>query len=428
MNLKSISIKIEELEKDLITRMIFHEKEIALVVGAMAENEFIKFRKEFFVIKDCHLNQKSISREFTKNKLEFSKFFGEIPVLIPPTLSLIKQVKELHNAYKVHNILESSLEEIPADKVFDFVLDLQHKISSNLKRFDDDKASIQEIIKDFFDRQQFYQEKFKQDGKIIGIPTGFDKLDNVIDGLRPEHLWVLGGYTNMGKTSASLNIVADLVRQGKRVVYYSLEMGAVDILQRLLGILTNQNGLDIIKGFGTDVATELDLIKKSGLTIHSFNSEISEMIASMFEENLKQPVDLFVVDFIQLVNVKGSRSEYETVSTAILELQKTAKRFKTPIIVLSQISNDGARNQDNPVMSFKGSGSIAAAADLAIEIKSGESDTSTLKEKLQNNQPVLMKWDVRKNRHGRVGVIDMVFDGKTGIFKIATNDDIVPFN
>jgi len=428
MNIQNISIKIEELEKDLITRMIFHEKEIALVVGAMAESEFIKFRKEFFTIKDCYLNQKSISREFTKNKLEFSKFFGEIPVLTPPTLSLIKQVKELHNAYKVHNILESSLEEIPADKVFDFVLDLQHKISSNLKRFDDDKASIQEIIKDFFDRQQFYQEKFKQGGKIIGIPTGFDKLDNVIDGLRPEHLWVLGGYTNMGKTSASLNIVADLVRQGKRVVYYSLEMGAVDILQRLLGILTNQNGLDIIKGFGTDVATELDLIKKSGLTIHSFNSEISEMIASMFEENLKQPVDLFVVDFIQLVNVKGSRSEYETVSTAILELQKTAKRFKTPIIVLSQISNDGARNQDNPVMSFKGSGSIAAAADLAIEIKSGESDTSTLKEKLQNNQPVLMKWDVRKNRHGRVGVIDMVFDGKTGIFKIATNDDIVPFN
>jgi replicative DNA helicase len=85
-------------------------------------------------------------------------------------------------------------------------------------------------------------------------------------------------------------------------------------------------------------------------------------------------------------------------------------------MVLSQISNEGAKNTENPVMSFKGSGAIAAAADLAIEIVNGEMDIQQLREKMNNGEVVRMKWQIRKNRHGRIGYIDMEFSGKTGIF------------
>ena len=140
------------------------------------------------------------------------------------------------------------------------------------------------------------------------------------------------------------------------------------------------------------------------------------------EEDMKSPVDLFVVDFIQLVTLNNSKSEYETTTETALRFQQTAKKLKKPIMVVSQISNDGAKNQSDVVMSFKGSGAIAAAADLAIEIVHDEEDAKTFKEKIQAGEIVNMKWRVMKNRHGKVGYVSMEFEGNTGIFKEPLSD------
>jgi replicative DNA helicase len=232
---------------------------------------------------------------------------------------------------------------------------------------------------------------------------------------------VIGGYTNMGKTATSLNIASNVIKQGKRVVYYSLEMSKTDILSRLLGIMTKESGLAILKGSKYDsgaVAGCMELISKSESSIYNEKTELSAIEGSMLEENLNKPVDLFIVDFLQLITLKGAKSEYESVSTAILELQQTAKKLKVPIIVLSQVSNEGAKYNNEVVMSFKGSGSIAAAADLAIEINIGETDKELWKIKMHKGEPVKMLWNVRKNRHGKVGSLEMAFDGRTGVFKL----------
>ena len=57
---------------------------------------------------------------------------------------------------------------------------------------------------------------------------------------------------------------------------------------------------------------------------------------------------------------------------------------------------------------------------MAIEIKSDEKDREELKRKLIEGEEVRMKWDVRKNRHGRVGAIEMYFQGRSGIFRLLT--------
>jgi replicative DNA helicase len=231
-------------------------------------------------------------------------------------------------------------------------------------------------------------------------------------------LWIIGGYTNLGKTYASLNILTHLLKQGKRTVFYSLEMSRVDIISRILGILTGENGSSIAKGYveKTKVETALETIRTSNLGIHSSKTELSQILLSMYEESIKNKPELFVVDFLQLITVKGTSSEYEAVTHAILELQKASKRFKIPIIVLSQVSNDGARQGDQQVMGFKGSGAIASSADLAIELVSGEESVKELREKMNNGEPVKIKWHIKKNRHGRVGSMNMEFTGKTGIF------------
>jgi len=421
--INNIQEKLKILEREFISRLLNEPEEVKTASFLIKPDELYYYRNYYEVILDSHFNDKNLDRELSTRKLKIAELLAEYPIRKTP--SIAKELKEIGNSHRVFAILENYLHKVPFQGVFEYISKLQKDLLSNLKRFDEDKDSIQQIIAEFREKQDFYRTKPKD--QIIGLSTGFNKLDNIIDGLRPEHLWVIGGYTNMGKTSAVLNIVSSLIEQEKKAVYYSLEMGKIDILQRLLGIMTSQNGLSILKGYAEDEAVVdkvLDQITKSDLSIHSFNSNINDLIASMFEETLKKPVDLFVVDFIQLVTVEGARSEYETLTTAILELQKAAKRFKVPIIVLSQISNDGARNNDSPVMSFKGSGSIASAADLAIEIKSGEESTETLKRKLNNNESIFMKWDVKKNRHGKVGTIEMIFNGQTGRFILANENQI----
>lgn len=289
------------------------------------------------------------------------------------------------------------------------------ELTNNIESSTRETSAIKDLIEDFQKEREEYLKK--PAGSIIGISTGYEKLDNIIDGLRPEHLWVIGGYTNMGKTFATLNIVANLIAQKKRVVIYSLEMSKNDVISRLLGIMTEQNGLAIMKGTQKNpIEKAVQSLVDSHLSIITNKSEVSDITFSMFEENIKSPVDLFVVDFIQLVTLKNSKSEYETTTESILKMQQTAKKLKKPIMVVSQISNDGAKNQSDVVMSFKGSGAIAAAADLAIEIVHDEEDARVFKEKIQAGEKVSMKWRVMKNRHGRVGYQEMEFMGQTGIF------------
>lgn len=419
-----IKNKSAEFEKELISKLLLSPKDVPTALALLQPDELTSYRKAFEVVTDSFTNSKNLSSEFQDNNLKLSDFTKNYSVR--PITAICRDVREVSNANKTYGILESALGKIPISNVWAFISDLQRNLIGSLKHFDDDRGDINQVITKFKELQVYYKERFKSGQEIIGLSTGYKNLDNAIDGLRPEHLWILGGYTNMGKTAASLNLTSSLVKQGKRVVYYSFEMSKVDVLSRLLGIMTDQGGLTIMKGFNHDekkVAEALDQVENSDMAIHAFNPNLSEVLASMFEESLKKPVDMFVIDFIQLMTVVGAKSEYETVTTAILELQQAAKRFKTTILVLSQVSNDGARNNESPVMSFKGSGAIASAADLAIEIKSGEESISDLKRKLNNSEPVLMKWDVRKNRHGKVGCMDMIFTGRTGVFKICEAEE-----
>jgi replicative DNA helicase len=338
-----------------------------------------------------------------------------------PLEYVCRDIKSLNNFRKTYSVLETSLKEIKDADLDEFIPDLQRKLVSANAGQGFESSSADSIISEYKELQAYYKERFASGQKIIGVSTGYDKLDEIIDGLRQGHLWVIGGYTNMGKTATSLNIASNVIKQGKRVVYYSLEMSKTDILSRLLGIMTKESGLAILKGSKYDfgaVAGCMELISKSESSIYNEKTELSAIEGSMLEENLNRPVDLFIVDFLQLITLKGAKSEYESVSTAILELQQTAKKLKVPIIVLSQVSNEGAKYNNEVVMSFKGSGSIAAAADLAIEINIGETDKELWKIKMHKGEPVKMLWNVRKNRHGKVGSLEMAFDGRTGVFKL----------
>jgi replicative DNA helicase len=410
-------MKNKLLEEEIIGIMIFNKEAIPKIFRVLSIADFKNYQMEAETVLEAWQQERPIEQELLAKGFRVSSFVKDFVTHNPE--AACKSLKLFNTADNLRTLFTEAKERVPEKDIEGFAAEVQQKIIQTISGSKLENAEIEIIAKEFQEYQEVFKEKYRNGGKLLGLETGFDKLDEVIDGLRPGHLWVIGGYTNLGKTYASLNILVNLILKGHRGVFYSLEMSRVDILGRILGIMTEQNGNSIAKGFGDQakVAKSLALVEKTKLSIYSTKSEMNQILLSMYEESLKDKPAVFIIDFLQLITLKNSRSEYETITQVILELQTTAKRLNIPIIVLSQVSNESAKNGDQTVMGFKGSGAIAAAADLAIELVSGEDNVGELRRKMKEDEPVNIKWHVKKNRHGRVGTLDMTFIGKHGIFK-----------
>lgn len=424
-----------DAEKAVLGSIILRPKAILEVSSIINAESFYtaKHSKIFETFLELHKKDipiDLISLSTILNSFDISSsYLTELTSSVPASTNAKYYAEEIAKAKTLRDVIEmgSKISEIGFKEDYENIpvvlAELQKKLVNKKTKSD----SIVETFNEFDKRTLEYQEKKRLGIDLMGISCGYPKIDKVIDGLRKGHLWVIGGYSNLGKTTLTLNMVAHLIKQGKRVILYSLEMTDVDTLSRLLGILCEENGLSIIKGYSNDkdiVEEYRQKIIDSGFLIKTGVSELSEIMMSMYEENIKSPVDLFIVDYIQNVKVKGAKSEYETATITSVELQLNAQRLNIPTIILSQVSNEGAKASDSSlVANFKGSGAINASADLAMEIKIGEKNNEERIIKIRNGDKVMMKLVIGKNRHGSVGYVDLKFDGATGIFEQAPSLD-----
>lgn len=428
-----------QVEQAVLQSLIFHNEYIPRVGTVLQDIAFVepKHRIIYKEIKTMFMEGKLVDMLSLCSNLENKKLLdavggyayvadmfetfshsANIDYYVEELLKQQTRAKLLKLSDRIKYITEEETELDESEmlsKIQSYILSL----STNSK-----EEKLQDQISQFKIIQE--QHRHKPEGTLFGLPTGFKKLDDATDGLQKGHLIVLGGYTSAGKTFAALNIVANLIKQKKRVVFYSIEMTSIDIIARLAGILTSQNKKDIIKGKCNSVDKAIELLKESNFEIISNLNQLDEIQFSTIEKNSKQPIDLVVIDFLQLVKVKGSKGLYEEMTTVIHTIQTLAKKIEVPFLTLSQISNENAKIPSDDVSGFKGSGDIEAAADIAIKLRHAHDDTKDYKAKLteinrkqgkvHKEDVPKVNWTIHKNRHGESGSILMRFNGYTGQF------------
>ena len=130
---------------------------------------------------------------------------------------------------------------------------------------------------------------------------------------------------------------------------------------------------------------------------------------------MKEPVGVYFLDYVQLVTRTGD--EYKDMRAAATELQALMGQLKSPLVMLSQLSNEAVKSPKSLVSGFKGAGNLAQAADYGIELWPGEKDMDVFNENKSKGIPVRVKLNLKKNRQGRTGVVDMKFSSYTGVFE-----------
>jgi len=80
------------------------------------------------------------------------------------------------------------------------------------------------------------------------VPTGYRNIDRIINRIREGELIIVAGRPSMGKSALALGIALNAAKDGKTVLYVSLEMGHRSLIERAIGMMGDIN-IALIKKF-----------------------------------------------------------------------------------------------------------------------------------------------------------------------------------
>jgi len=217
--------------------------------------------------------------------------------------------------------------------------------------------TVKSILPDVVNR---IDELYHSDGTMTGISTGFKKLDEMTSGLQPGDLIIIAGRPSMGKTTLAVNIAENAaLGSNKSAAIFSMEMSAESLTLRMISSLGRINQSNLRSGRLEE--QDWPRIDSAMTQLGSANIFIDETPALTPTEirararRLKRErgLDLIVVDYLQLMQVAGTKENRATeISEISRSLKALAKELKVPVIALSQL-NRGVeqRVEKKPVMS-----------------------------------------------------------------------------
>ena len=196
---------------------------------------------------------------------------------------------------------------------------------------------------------------------MTGISTGFKQLDEMTSGLQPGDLIIIAGRPSMGKTTLAVNIAENAaLGRDKSAAIFSMEMSAESLTLRMISSLgrINQSHLRSGRLQEEDWPRIDSAMTQLGGAKHLRRRDAGAHAhrnpgAGAPPEARARRLDLIVVDYLQLMQVAGTKENRATeISEISRSLKALAKELKVPVIALSQL-NRGVeqRVEKKPVMS-----------------------------------------------------------------------------
>jgi replicative DNA helicase len=256
----------------------------------------------------------------------------------------------------------------------------------------------------------------KDEGAVIGLPTGFVDLDRMTAGFQGGDLIIVAGRPSMGKTTMAMNVVEHVaITEQKPVLVFSLEMSDEQLAQRMIGSVgrIDQHELRTARFPQEDwnrVTHAVEKLDASPIVIEETSAlTVAGVRSTAFREHRQNGgLGLIVIDYLQLMSVSGSDNRNNELGEITRGLKMLAKDLRVPIVLLSQL-NRGVEQRQNkrPMLSdLRDSGSIEQDADIVLLLYRDEfynKDTQF---------PGVAELIVAKQRNGPTGTIYLTFLGK----------------
>lgn len=303
----------------------------------------------------------------------------------------------------------SEQDEVPA--ILDHAENLIFQIAQG--RENKNFRHIREVMQTVYDTLRDLREN---PDAVQGTKTGFSVLDRVLIGMGAGDLLLVGARPGMGKTSFALNIAANVASQtGKKVCFFSLEMSAEQVVNRLISSEAMISSAALRTGRLSDKEWEHLAIATSHLSgCDLLIDDTSGMTVTAMKAKLRREsnLGLVVIDYLGLMQGdKRAENRVQEVSAISRSLKIMAKELGVPVICCAQLSRGPESRQDNrPQLSdLRDSGAIEQDADVVIFLYRSE---YYKKEDPKPDASSVAEVIVAKNRHGETRTVRMGWEGQ----------------
>ena len=244
----------------------------------------------------------------------------------------------------------------------------------NMKK---DYTQIDPVIKNAVD---VIQKAAANKGGLTGVPTGYNKFDDITSGLQASDLVIIAGRPAMGKTSFALSMAKNIAADYQvPMAFFSLEMSNVQLVNRLISNCCEIPGSKILNGqlqpdewerldkrMNSLIGAPLYVDDTPGLSVFELRTKARRLVR-------EHGVKVIMIDYLQLMNANGMRfsSRQEEVSVISRSLKGLAKELDIPILALSQLnrgveSREGAEGKRPQLSDLRESGAIEQDADMVL--------------------------------------------------------------
>ncbi|MDB3887981.1 replicative DNA helicase [Candidatus Pelagibacter sp.] len=365
-----------------------------------------------------------------RQAIEYSKIIYDMFV----RRELIKISEQTIDSAQINDIDTNGQNIIENSERLLFDLAEKGSFNSSLIKFD---AAMKQTI-------EMASAAYKNEGGIVGVPTGLRDLDDKLGGLHQSDLIIIAGRPSMGKTSLATNIAFNAAKHiqdnGKKssVAFFSLEMSSEQLSTRILSEQARIGSNDIRRGRISD--EQFDQFLETSKNIAELPLFIDETpaisIAAMSNRARRikrlHGLDMVVVDYIQLMRgtTYNKDGRVQEISQITQGLKAIAKELGVPVLALSQLSRQVEQrdNHQPQLADLRESGSIEQDADVVMFVyREGyylsrtEPREATVEhaewQAKMNEVAHLAEIIIGKQRHGPIGKVILEFEERFTKFK-----------
>lgn len=272
--------------------------------------------------------------------------------------------------------------------------------------------AIRDVLMEVFEKvEQLHQNR----GATTGVASGFADLDRMTSGFQRSDLIIVAARPSVGKTAFALNIAQNAAVRGKETVaIFSLEMGAAQLVQRMICAEANLDAnvmrtgdfksdddwSKLTMGIAALSEAEIYIDDTPGVTVADIRAKCRRL-------KKERGLGMIVIDYLQLIHGRGKPGEnrQQEVSEISRTLKQIARELEVPVIALSQLSRGVEQRQDKrPMMSdLRESGSIEQDADIVAFLYRDDYYNQETEKKN------IIEIIIAKQRNGPVGTVELVF-------------------
>jgi replicative DNA helicase len=237
---------------------------------------------------------------------------------------------------------------------------------------------------------------------LAGLSLGFDKLDELTGGVEEGDYIGICAKPSGGKTVSAMNVIIRALRRGESVLFFSGEMPAEKLMDRIYCDIAGVNLKQIRAGDMDDdewhrVSIAMQEIQNFKLTVVDKSRPHISTVESMTRVHALKfgKPDWVVTDYWELIQCEG-QNKVTQMETSSSRLKALAMDVKTRVINLAQLKKEAA-GDPNPTM-IKWSAQLEQDADILIFIH-------TDSDEYKPHPDIVTKWIVNKVRQGETGMM-----------------------